>query len=542
MLFGVVITSHNLLPVIYGRDTIYNKSKITNQQTSGPSLAISTDKLRYMIDEHVTVFGTISDNGSFNQNPQKVILTVDFIGNTSKTHPWPWHDISSTRRVYYGSVYATNNSFVASISDTAVSGRYNVSATLADSRESSFTTFEVENPYTTSFAVAFYFGTALLVIFLFVLAVGTFNAGVVHLGNFLFLSGYVISILVSLTTSAVDLGPNSPIGLVLKHSVDQRGQIKVDSTGKSIGESAWVMNIGGTQETNYTNGIQVPVYVIVFGLLGGYLRYLYETATTARKNAEEESKKIDDYVNTFSPQQLNEVDVIPSGLDRKFRRDYVNRIEEMKNEDDKSDPLKIQKYVLRFRLNRRYLLFQSLKNLALLLLAPLLATAIWFLLVQSGVEDQQDTTRGQTGIFILAAISFTIGLVTNEAIQLLINFAKDRFGGVRDDALSKPDISLGVEDIKNPILQGEDQKVTITVTHNGSAVEEALIKATVSKNDDKFIYKFPGFTDSSGKFTYSWRIEANTYPAGMYTIKLEISAEGYRNNSFITKFEVLAKD
>jgi hypothetical protein len=53
--------------------------------------------------------------------------------------------------------------------------------------------------------------------------------------------------------------------------------------------------------------------------------------------------------------------------------------------------------------------------------------AIWLLLVQAGVGDtSQEEDENQSGLFILAAISITVGLVTNEAIQLLVNFAKDR--------------------------------------------------------------------------------------------------------------------
>jgi hypothetical protein len=491
-----------------------------------------------MTDERVIVFGTINNGSSSYQNPQKVFLVVTFIGNTSKAYPWPWQDHSSSRPVYTASVYTTNKSFVTNISNIAFSGSFNVTAKVANSSDSSSSTrFEVENPYTTTFAYAFYLGTVLLVIYLFILTIGTFHAGAIQIATFIFLSGYVITILSSLAFIDVELGPNSPIGLVLKHSVDQRGQIKLDNTGKPIGESSWVLNVGGTQETNYTSGIQIPVYVIVFGLLGGYLRYLYETATTARENIEEEYKKIDEFVNSYTPQRLNEVDTIPSGFDRTFRKGYVKRIEEMKK-NNQLDPLKIQKYILKRSVERRYLLFNSLKNLALLLLAPLLAAAIWFLLVQAGIEDQPDITRGQTGIFILATISFTIGLVTNESIQLLINFTKDRFGRIRDDVSTKPELSISIEDIQNPIIHGEEQKVTVGVNHNGSAIEEALIRATVINKDSKTIYKFPGFTDNSGRFTYGWRIEPHIYAAGIYTVKLDVSKEGYRSSFITITFEV----
>jgi hypothetical protein len=59
----------------------------------------------------------------------------------------------------------------------------------------------------------------------------------------------------------------------------------------------------------------------------------------------------------------------------------------------------------------------------LLLLAPLLAIAVWFLLLQIGLQ-QQNISSGQTGIFILAVISFSVGLITQEVVQRLTDFAK----------------------------------------------------------------------------------------------------------------------
>jgi hypothetical protein len=429
MLFGIIITCSAILPYAYAQKAVDNNGNMTRNQISSPSIAISTDKSRYMIDERVTIFGTTANNRLSNQIPQKVTLVVTYIGGSSKAYPWflPWRDNSTTTMIYNASLYTSNNSFLAKISNIPVSGRYNVSATLAGAGGSSITTFDVENPFLTTFAIAFYFGTAILALFLSVIVIGTSNVGIIQIFNFIFLSGYVVSILVSLAFSDVALGPNSPIGLVLMRSAG--------------GESTWVINVGGSQETNYTNGLQIPVYVIVFGVLGGYLRYLYDTATTATKNLEKESTKIDQYINKLTSQQLKDVDITTTDLDKRFRRGYVKRIEKLiqedeqkkKEQDARPDSLEAQKYVLRFRLNRRYHLFQSLKNLALLLLAPLLATAIWFLLLQAGFEGQQDTMRGQTGVFILAAISFAIGLVTNEAIERLIKFAKDTLGGGKRD-------------------------------------------------------------------------------------------------------------
>jgi hypothetical protein len=41
----------------------------------------------------------------------------------------------------------------------------------------------------------------------------------------------------------------------------------------------WVFNIGGTPINGPMSGINIPVFVVLGGVLGGYIRYLYKAAT-----------------------------------------------------------------------------------------------------------------------------------------------------------------------------------------------------------------------------------------------------------------------
>lgn len=80
---------------------------------------------------------------------------------------------------------------------------------------------------------------------------------------------------------------------------------------------------------------------------------------------------------------------------------------------------------------RRFFIFENLRSLALIFLSPILAIGVWFILAQLGIQGQQQGVQGQTGIFVLAPVSFTIGLVTEEAVEYLISFAKERLGGAQ---------------------------------------------------------------------------------------------------------------
>ena len=87
--------------------------------------------------------------------------------------------------------------------------------------------------------------------------------------RFLCLTGIVASIIGALLFSDVELGVNSPVGLVRGASSSWKGIKHTQTAGQ------WVVNVGGSPVDNYTGGIQVPATVVIFGLLGGYLRYLY---------------------------------------------------------------------------------------------------------------------------------------------------------------------------------------------------------------------------------------------------------------------------
>ena len=59
--------------------------------------------------------------------------------------------------------------------------------------------------------------------------------------------------------------------------------------------------------------------------------------------------------------------------------------------------------------------------------------------------------------------------------------------------------SFNISDLKNPIKRTEQQKVPVTVPHEGSPVEEAIVKGRVALQEGVAEYKFGGLPDNSGK-------------------------------------------
>ncbi len=96
--------------------------------------------------------------------------------------------------------------------------------------------------------------------------------------RFALISGIVFSILGGLIFSEIEIGSNSPAGLVLKQVTDTNGNLVTDSnTGLPIKE--WAINIGGNIVGKYSLFIiNIPFFVVLLGLIGGYLRYLSKAA------------------------------------------------------------------------------------------------------------------------------------------------------------------------------------------------------------------------------------------------------------------------
>jgi hypothetical protein len=120
----------------------------------------------------------------------------------------------------------------------------------------------------------------------------------------------------------------------------------------------WMINIGGTSSDKYEAGIQIPVAIFTFGIAGGYLRYLLYKAGL-----------------TKAP-ETKQPSLGPPLQARRLKFDNI------------------------------------LVDLVLLFLSPLLAIAVWLVLFQAGT----------TSPLTLAAVSFAVGLATQEAADALIAF------------------------------------------------------------------------------------------------------------------------
>jgi hypothetical protein len=358
--------------IIHGGKTveISNSSKVcapynTNEPTS---IAISTDRRNYIVGDALQIYiYALDKNGC--ALAKKVTLTLDANSGPKSSHIFEESLYSDSDPAYYvflpplnfrGNHTPSDNSFLRYNQFVlTLPGDYTLRAVVNDTKAplNASTTFHVDNLIFSSPARILYVTIAFFAGLLIVIALGINNYALSEILRFICISGIIISVVLFFSFIDEPIGGNGPVGLVKK---------PMNSTAFSTEQ--WVINIGGTttgpaDTEPYTTGIQIPIYVVIFGIVGGYLRYLYKTSKLVDKALQE------------GPREKE----------------------------------------------RRKAFYQSLEDLSLLFLSPLLAIAIWFVLSQWTPTQEAGHSNN---FYILATVSFTVGLVTNEIVQFLIRLTE----------------------------------------------------------------------------------------------------------------------
>jgi hypothetical protein len=406
----IFLIASSFLIIFFGIN--YSLSAQNNQSNFSdiPLVYLSSDKKTYSVGELIRLITILYDNGN-NTNP--VPLKINVI----KTHDemfW-WYNERKIPEVIDSFNINPKPGGISSIYNisTIESGRYQVNANSIIntdiSNPLSFTQFGVKSIFFTLpalmlyISIGFFIGLILVIFFGQNIVRTLFNRDetkkeeekkeeqmvFIEIMRFVCLTGIASSFLLTLLFSDVEIGTNSPVGLVKKNTLS--------TTNATITETGeWVVNIGGGKEDNYSSGIQIPATVIIFGVAGGYLRYLYglRYLYTSKKDGQQNSDSVD--------RSWGDIDI--------------------------DDNLSLFKH--------------SLRSLALFFLSPLLAVAVWFVLFQGGT----------TGKHAIAALAFTVGLVTEEAIQAIIVFARNILGGLKGATSAIETKPAVKEDKKSPTI------------------------------------------------------------------------------------------
>lgn len=199
--------------------------------------------------------------------------------------------------------------------------------------------------------------------------------------------------ILTIIAADVQLGQNSPFGLVLvdsfgkaKDSHDTTDMSVIGTSGVSLSsEKQWNIQIGGSTLDNYTSAIKIPIFVLIFGMLGGYMRFL---------------KKVSG--NWFEDSVCSELETI--GYKDEDLKERLKDTLEKKEQDS---------LVL-----RRVIIKNSMEDLALLFLSPILAVATYFMLVQAGLDPIEH-------VLTMSVACLATGVITNDVLGSLESFGKN---------------------------------------------------------------------------------------------------------------------
>jgi hypothetical protein len=425
----------------------FNNSGLSKLATDNigekPALSISTNKYQYLPGETIIITGSAFNISGPINSVLRLLVFYSEESNISNT------ELLKGNFTFRTDVRVINGSFIFSYFGAQKEGYYTIGVGTVGEPVSDipFTQARVLNPlFTVSSWMLLFAIICFIALIIVILLSGRIDFATSEILRFVLISGIVAAPIVALLFSDSELGINSPISLITK-PVGPKGQESLDA----IWKNQWFISVGGLKIDNYMSGILIPFYVIVFGLAGGYLRYLYSTSVklwNLERSSEANNVKIPLFSWNKVPDDQAELEKLKTFLKNSFGADWITE-GSIKKENGKlvatskdqtksitmetfSDnilmikigdvcygKLRLEKqqngdvYVYQTVEIRVWSFYQSLTDLALLLLSPLLAIAAWFLLTRAGDVDK----------FIVALVSLTVGLATNSIISYLTDFA-----------------------------------------------------------------------------------------------------------------------
>jgi len=341
-------------------------------------LNVHTESSKYLTGHSPVIFGTIYD---VNLKPDTKKINISIIYN-------------NTNSIYEASTLATNGTFrhVGFSSDKV--GEYTIKASI---NNSTFATTKINFYEILDTKLGFGLAATVFVIFLLLLMIiihQRFGAvTTVEPIRFGLITLCFIIPIATLIMVDVQVGQNGMAGIVIQEISKDAFASNIQNSLPQLSPDSiepnhfhWIIHFGGNAYDNYQSGITVPTYILFFGMIGGLLRFLYKTQG-----------------GWFIQRAIYEIKRTKPGLtDEELKEkaeEYFNSAEEGGTKD---------------AVVRRIIFNNSMEDLSLIFLPPILAVASYFLLLQGDVKEDAWPT--------FALVSFAIGLVTNEIISKLKSF------------------------------------------------------------------------------------------------------------------------
>jgi Bacterial Ig-like domain/RTX calcium-binding nonapeptide repeat (4 copies) len=374
----------------------------------GPSILVKTDKAVYGSGDTIKIDGQVNEKSRSNISKSLISPINIKISRIAEEKATPVKDVSmlpDSEGNYHLDFIPFED------------GKYLINVTIANNASlSKFSQFEVKSIFDTTTTDMLKWAGICFSILLIVIIYGShvsntiyddsekkkigldeawrraqFRVTIVECLRLLLITGMAIFFTLSLLFADTEIGVDSPIGLVKKNGTGTVFSQKTTTITQN--GTQWVFNVGGTNADNYIAGIQIPTFIVIFGLLGGYFRFLY-----GMRFLFSEKRRKEQFYNT--DKRWGDVNVM--------------------------DPLSFLKH--------------SLRSLSLFFLSPFVAVGVWLIFVQIGT----------TGVWVAAAGSFTMGLITEEVILTLISFARTVLVGIRESSFFSSSVTQEDKDKEKP--------------------------------------------------------------------------------------------
>jgi len=227
-----------------------------------------------------------------------------------------------------------------------------------------------------------------------------------HVARFTFITIIAFGMVSFFIVSDIEYGVNSSVGIVIKEHITSDIGNEESAAGKKFSDQLkldWVLHIGGLSGDNYAAGLKIPIYILIFGVFGGYLRFFYFTANP--------------WLRPEMLRQLNsKPELIETDPPRVPARDPP-RVE-IEDPEVKFKQIMDDAYDGVFHPTlARVLTNRVMSDLSLLFIAPVLAVMMFFVISQSGLNEFENPLP-------FAVASFVAGLFTETVITKLSAAAK----------------------------------------------------------------------------------------------------------------------
>ena len=231
------------------------------------------------------------------------------------------------------------------------------------------------------------------------------SLSVFRVSRFSLVSIFVLCMVLFFISSNVEYGTQSPVGIILKEpdkSDDETETIKSESDDPL--RLDWVLHFGqySVNPSDEEVGLSIPLFIMIFGVLGGYLRFFYFTSRPWLR--EEMLNRLDDTLEYFT---------IWLDEENYLKNEKGGKLHPVSDEKEKYDIVLKNAYYGHFHPTLSMILTNRvMSDLSLLLIAPVLAVMMFFVLSQSGLDPSQH-------VLSFAVSSFLAGLFTEDVIKKL---------------------------------------------------------------------------------------------------------------------------